>query len=105
MKMVGGKLLICWMRGCPDHAQIMHKGRIFGLLKLRRDTSPVLGRANHTHWKGSINMKRLTLAGLLIVAVLLIAGWTFQPAPTRARFEYKSITVDYAGTPTAADVG
>jgi hypothetical protein len=48
-------------------------------------------------------MKRYTLAGLLIVAVLFVAGWTFQTAPTRAKWEYKSITVDYAGTPTAAD--
>ena len=41
-------------------------------------------------------MKRYTLAGLLIVAVLFVAGWTFQTAPTRAKWEYKTIPIPLA---------
>ena len=47
-------------------------------------------------------MKRLNVAALIMLAVLLVTGWTYQ-ASQPVKWEYKSITVEYAGTPTVAD--
>jgi len=46
-------------------------------------------------------MKNKALTTLLCLVALLMVGFTYQRPP--AKFEYKSITIDYTGTPTAAD--
>jgi hypothetical protein len=48
MKMAGGKLPFCWIVAYGRYARFVHKGRIFGLLKMRRDTSVVSVRAIDT---------------------------------------------------------